>query len=69
MGNLRTSPVITCSWCGTPVLPKAARMRLHESESVRVSGNWLATFHPDCGDALLDLCETNARALALAGKR
>ena len=55
--NLPSAPVITCSWCGKPVSPNAARMRLHESEAIRVSGKWLAHFHPECGDQLLDFCE------------
>ncbi len=50
-------PRITCSWCGKAVETNAARMRIHESESIRVSGKWLAHFHPKCGDALLDYCE------------
>jgi hypothetical protein len=32
-------------------------MRIYQSDSIRVSGNTLAHFHPDCGDALLDFCE------------
>ena len=32
-------------------------MRLFESEGVRTDGKTLATFHPECGDALLDYCE------------
>lgn len=48
---------VTCSWCGSPVPANVGRMRLHESETVRFSGHVLATFHPECGDALLDLCE------------
>jgi len=49
--------VVTCSWCGEVVLPNGPRMRLFESETIRVSGTWLAHFHPECGDALLDHCE------------
>lgn len=48
---------IACSWCGKMVRPKAPRMRLFDSEGIRVSGRWLAHFHPECGDALLDFCE------------
>jgi hypothetical protein len=51
------SRVIRCSWCGGVVAPKAARMRMFESDSIRVSGMWLAHFHPECGDAVLDMCE------------
>lgn len=51
------APVITCPWCNQPVAPNAPRMRLHQSESTVFTGNTLATFHPDCGDELLDYCE------------
>ncbi len=57
-------PRITCSWCNLPVAPNAARMRLHESESIRVSGKWLAHFHPECGDALLDYLESRTQKAA-----
>lgn len=46
-----------CSWCGKLIVPNAPRMRLHQSEGIRVSGVWLAHFHPECGDELLDFCE------------
>jgi hypothetical protein len=49
--------LITCPWCNHPVQPNAPRMRLHQSETTTFSGNTLATFHPDCGDALLDMLE------------
>lgn len=58
------TPKIHCSWCGEAIAPNAARMRLHESETTRVSGKWLAHFHPGCGDLLLDYCETRAQAIA-----
>jgi hypothetical protein len=61
--TLPVAPVIHCSWCGNPIKPNGARMRLHVSETIRVSGNWLAHFHLECGDALLDLCETNICAM------
>jgi hypothetical protein len=32
-------------------------MRLFESEGIRTDGKTLATFHPECGDVLLDYCE------------
>lgn len=50
-------PVITCPWCGREVAANAARMRIHQSETTRFSGNTLATLHVDCGDLLLDLLE------------
>lgn len=53
----KQSRTIRCSWCGGIVAPKAARMRMFESDSIRVSGTWLAHFHPECGDAVLDMCE------------
>lgn len=56
-------PKITCSWCGKPVTPNAARMRIHESISIRASGKWLAHFHPECGDELLDFCESRTSSL------
>jgi len=49
--------IITCSWCGDPVVPNGPRMRIIQSETIRCSGKWIAHFHPDCGDALLDYCE------------
>lgn len=55
--SVRPSRTIHCSWCGGVIAPKAARMRMFESESIRVSGTWLAHFHPECGDAVLDMCE------------
>lgn len=58
------APKITCSWCGKLVNPNEPRMRIFESESTRVSGKWLAHFHPECGDALLDFCEMHIAALA-----
>lgn len=57
MSGYRPTEGIVCSWCGTPVRPGGARMRLFQSETIRVSGNTLAHFHVGCGDALLDLCE------------
>lgn len=53
-----------CSWCGQKVRPKAARMRLYESESIRVSGKTLAHFHLGCGDKLLDFCESQLKGKA-----
>jgi hypothetical protein len=50
-------PRITCSWCAKPIAPNAARMRLFDSETTRVIGKWLAHFHPECGDLLLDYLE------------
>ena len=57
------TPKITCCWCGTPVEPKAPRMRIFESQSIRTDGQTLAHFHPECGDALLDLCEAHVSVL------
>lgn len=51
---------VRCSWCGQLVMPKASRMRLFESESSRTEGKTLATFHPTCGDAVLDFCEKHS---------
>lgn len=57
-------PKITCAWCNDPVLPNAPRMRVHESDSIRFSGNTLAHMHPECGDELLNyLEERTGRAL------
>jgi hypothetical protein len=60
---LPKAPRITCSWCGTSVEPNMPRMRLHESESTRHVTKCLATFHPECGDALLDYCERRVARL------
>lgn len=57
MGRRFKHPVLTCPWCERPVTPGGPRMRLHQSETVRFSGNTLATFHVECGDDLLDLLE------------
>jgi hypothetical protein len=57
MGTRSRAQPIRCNWCGQIVEPNAARMRLHESEGIRFSGSVIAHFHPECGDALLDLCE------------
>jgi hypothetical protein len=51
-------PVITCSWCGEVVAPRSARMRILDSQGIRCSGKWIAHFHPECGDAVLDYCES-----------
>lgn len=51
------APQITCAWCARPIIPNAARMRLFDSETTRVVGKWLAHFHPECGDELLDYLE------------
>jgi hypothetical protein len=61
------SRTIHCSWCGNVIQPKAARIRMFESDSIRVSGNWLAHFHPDCGDRVLDMCERLMAARTVAG--
>lgn len=50
-------PVITCSWCGEVVPPNSPRMRILDSQNTRCSGKWIAHFHPECGDELLDHCE------------
>ena len=55
--------MILCSWCGCPVAPKAPRMRLFESEGVRTDGKTIATFHPECGDDLLNACEKRVSQL------
>lgn len=52
----------TCSWCDQTITPGGPRMRLHCSEGIRVSGIWLAHFHPKCGDALLDYLERRTAA-------
>lgn len=58
---------ITCSWCGRPILPKTPRrMRVFQYENISVSGKWLATFHPGCGDEMLDFCHTREAALLVA---
>lgn len=57
-----SAPRITCSWCGEAVQPNSARMRIFKSESIRVSGIWLAHLHVKCGDDLLDFLEARTTA-------
>jgi hypothetical protein len=51
---------VLCSWCGKVIVVKGPRMRLFESQSVRTEGRTLASFHPQCGDAMLDYCEARS---------
>lgn len=64
--SLPAKPGIACSWCGKVIKPNAARMRLFQSDTIRVSGVWLSHFHPECGDALLDHCEERHHAREIA---
>ena len=58
------SPQATCSWCGLLIERNAPRMRLHETadSSVRRT-RMVASFHPDCGRQIVDLCEVQRQQI------
>lgn len=49
--------LIICRWCGGAIQPNSTRFRFFWSRSTKAVGRWIAHFHPECGDAILEACD------------